>query len=101
MANYRNRGQQRILDVMVRLSGHEIEGLALKDVSDAARISPSNAKKDLENLKLAGIAEQIPETGRWRLGPKLVQIALAHLRNLERAHTKWKEIQQRYDREPK
>ena len=56
--------------------------------------------RDLWNLENAGVAEQL-EGGGWRLGPKLVQVALAFHRGLDALKRSVDEIEQRYTRSPK
>ena len=93
--------QRRIFRVVMALSGHETLGLQLAEVQRAAEIAnPSTAHRDLQLLKEIGVAEQIAETGRWRLGPKLVQIALAFTDNLDKSERRLGEIRQRFTRLP-
>lgn len=100
MSDYINAAQQRLLKVVVLLAGNEFSGLAPSDLAKALSTNPSNITRDLANLKEAGIAEQLADTGRWRLGPKLVQIALAFSDHMARSSARMSEIQQRYTRQP-
>lgn len=97
---YINAAQQRLLKVIVLLAGNEFAGLAPSDIAKALNTSPSNMTRDLANLKEAGLAEQLTDTGRWRLGPKLVQIALAFSDHMNRSSARIAEMQQRYTRKP-
>lgn len=97
---YEVAGQQRILNVLIRLAGHEVNGLTPGEVAQAAGTRPANATRDLANLAIAGLAEQIPETKRWRLAPKLIQIALAYTAAMQRAENKLSETKQRFSRDP-
>lgn len=97
---YINAAQQRLLKAIVLLAGNEFSGLAPSDLAKALNTNPSNVTRDLANLKEAGLAEQLPDTGRWRLGPKLVQIALAFSDHMSRANARIDEMQQRYTRQP-
>jgi DNA-binding IclR family transcriptional regulator len=54
--------------------------------------------RDLAVLKDLGIAEQVQETGRWRLGPRMVQIARDFELNLAKARSKVTELEQRFTR---
>lgn len=99
-SDYDNAAQQRILRALLVLSGNEFQGLAPGEVAKALGVGPSTATRDLHNLREAGFAEQIQETGRWRLGPKPVQIALAFSNQLQRAEQRLQEISNRYTREP-
>lgn len=98
--SYRNDAQQRLLKVILLLAGNEFSGLAPSDLAKALDTNPSNITRDLANLKEAGLAEQLADTGRWRLGPKLVQIALAFSEHMTRSTARVNEIQQRYTRQP-
>lgn len=103
--NYKCESQQRLLFVQSALAGHEVNGLSLTEIVKALESrmggnQKNNVFRDLHNLKLAGYAERLPDSDRWRLGPKLVQIAQAHQRYMERATSKLEETRQRYGREP-
>lgn len=98
---YRSESQQRILKILLTLGGHEINGLSPGEISKSLNIQPAHITRDLANLKIAGIAESIPETGRWRLTPKVPQIAMAMLREIEKREGFISETKQRYTRDPK
>lgn len=102
--NYACEAQQRLLRVMLALAGHEFDGLSLTEITNAlasrtGKSQKNNIFRDLHNLKEAGLAEQLPDSDCWRLAPRLVQIAVAHQRYLERAATRLDEVRQRYGRE--
>lgn len=96
---YISDAQQRILGLILVLAGHEIDGLANGQIAEANKCSPSQVTRDLANLAHMGWAEQIPGTGRWRLGPEIVQIALKHMTALDRATRRLDEIRGRFSRE--
>jgi DNA-binding IclR family transcriptional regulator len=98
---YENDGQQRILKVLLALSGHEIEGLAPGELAKGLHLTPAQITRDLANLQLAGLAEEIAATGRWRLTPKLVQIGVAMMLAVEQSEKKLAELKNRYTREPR
>lgn len=98
-STYDNSSQQRILRALVVLAGNEFQGVAPGELAKAMGESPSTATRDLHNLKEVGFAEQIQETGRWRLGPKVVQISLAFSNELARAESRLGEVKNRYTRE--
>ncbi len=100
MSDYTNPGQQRVLALLVLLAGNEFMGVLPSDLAKALGTSQSNITRDLDNLRSAGLAERIGETGRWRLGPKLVQIALAFSTHIGRMSERLAEVQQRYTRLP-
>ena len=95
---YVNSSQQRILQTLLALFGHEIQGIAPGELAEATHISPSAATRDLANLRMAGIAEQMADGNRWRLTPRIPQRALAMLSNIERAASRVEEVRNRYTR---
>ena len=97
---YRSNAQQRILRIAVYLGGHEINGLAPGEIAKGLDISAANTTHDLANLRLAGLAEQIPDTNRWRLSQRIPQIAMAMLDGLGRAEKKVAEVRNRFTRRP-
>lgn len=98
MSDYTHDGQQRILKLVLLLAGNEITGLAPADIARQQACSASMVTRDLDNLRSAGWAEQVPETQRWRLAPQVVQIAVKHMTALERASARLSETTQRYSR---
>lgn len=100
-ADDHNAAQVRVLQTLLLLQGHEFQGLAPSEVSKALNTTPSNTTRDLRVLAHLGLAEQIPETGRWRLGPKLVQVATAFQLELSRQRARLDEVAQRYTRSPR
>jgi DNA-binding IclR family transcriptional regulator len=100
MSDYTHDGQQRILKLVLLLAGNEITGLAPADIARQQACSASMVTRDLDNLKTAGWAEQVPETARWRLAPQVVQMAMQHMTALDRAKSRLAEIEHRYSRLP-
>ena len=98
MSNYTHEGQQRILQLVQLLAGHEMNGLAPAEIARQQSCSASLVTRDLDNLRTAGFAEQVPESSRWRLSPELVQIGLRYLTTLDRAERKLDELKGRYTR---
>lgn len=104
---YTCAAQQRLLAVQMALAGHEVDGISLMEIVHALSIragkepksQKNNIFRDLHNLREAGLAEQLPDSERWRLAPRLVQVATAHQRYLERAAARLDEVRQRYGRE--
>lgn len=97
--SYDSASQQRILATVMVLAGNEFNGLLPSEIAKALKVAPSAVTRDLSNLNKAGFAEQITETGRWRLGPKVVQLALAFTTAVDRSRSRLNEITQRYTRE--
>ncbi|MCB1909960.1 MAG: HTH domain-containing protein [Rhodocyclaceae bacterium] len=98
--DYDNGSQLRILRALTVLAGQEFHGVAPGELAKALDVTPGTVTRDLHNLRSAGFAEPIQETGRWRLGPKLVQIAVAFSAGVSRAESRLAEINNRYTREP-
>lgn len=95
---YLSEHQQRVLKAIQALAGHEMEGLAPGQLAKAVECSPSQVTRTLANLKHFGWAEQIATTGRWRLGPEIVQISARHSVALSRARSRLAEVENRYSR---
>jgi DNA-binding IclR family transcriptional regulator len=95
---YENEGQQRLIGLIQVLAGHELHGLAPAAIAKALGCSASAVTRDTANLQLAGWAEQVPETGNWRLGPAVVQVALKHMAAMDRAASRLEEIRNRFSR---
>lgn len=95
---YINAAQQRVLKMLMRLAGHEIEGLAPSELAAALRTSASNVTRDLANLREAGLAEPIDGNGRWRLTPRIVQVSIAAGTAFTRAQDRLDEVRQRFTR---
>lgn len=101
---YTCEAQQRLMRVMGALAGHEFDGLSLTEITNALETRTGKSQKnsifrDLHNLKEAGYAEQLPDSERWRLSARFMQIALAYQRHIERVALRLDEVRQRYGRE--
>lgn len=99
MTDYTNDAQQRILKLVVLLAGNEFVGLSPSEISKSMGVSPAAVTRDLDNLRTAGMADQIPDTGRWRLGPKLVQIGLAFASHIDKQQRMLTDLTTRYTRQ--
>jgi DNA-binding IclR family transcriptional regulator len=99
-AEYSNASQERGYRVLLTLAGHEVTGLSLSEIAKAVGASAATVLRDLRVLTKVGLAEQLTATGRWRLGPKLVQIAIAYHTNIDAARRRLDETVQRYTRIP-
>ncbi|MDY6979193.1 MAG: MarR family transcriptional regulator [Pseudomonadota bacterium] len=100
MDKYRSESQQRVLRILTVLAGHEVSGLAPGEIAKGTGYSASNVTRALANLRIAGLAEQLPDSERWRLSPKVVQIAIAHMSGLDKAQGKLDEVRNRFSRNP-
>ncbi|MGN6229158.1 MAG: winged helix-turn-helix domain-containing protein [Dyella sp.] len=94
-ANYVNAAQQRVLKMLMLLAGHEMFGLAPSEIAKAIKTSPSNVTRDLANLKEAGLAEPL-DGGRWRITPRMGQLALRVMNALGEARARVEETAQRF-----
>lgn len=98
---YHCAAQQRGYRVMLALSGNEIDGVRPGELAEGLQLSASIITRDLANLRSAGLAETLPhDSTRWRLTPKLVQIARAYEAHITRARGALDEVSQRYSRVP-
>lgn len=95
---YTHEGQQRILKLLTLLAGNEANGLAPGEIAKLQGCNPSLVTRDLDNLRTAGFAEQVPHNDYWRLSPQIVQIAIRHMVALDEATRKLDEIRTRYSR---
>lgn len=96
MSDYTNDAQQRLMKLMTLLAGHEITGMAPADIAREQGCTASMVTRDMANLVEGGYAEQVPETGRWRLSPHPVQMWMRHTVALDRAAQRIDEVRQRY-----
>ena len=87
---------QSLLRVLDALFGHEVNGLLPGDLAKKAECTASQVTRIVANLRHAGWAETVPDTGRIRLGPKPVQGALKHMADLDRAERRLAETRQRF-----
>jgi DNA-binding IclR family transcriptional regulator len=89
-------------DYLFRLAGHEVEGLRPGEIARATGFNPATVTRDLRAMRAQGVVENVPGMeDRWRLGPKLIQVAMSHMQGLERTSGRLNEVKQRYSREPK
>lgn len=99
MSDYKslNKG----LRLIYALAGHEHDGLAPMEIAEAAGLTASDATNYRKYLVAEGIVEEVPGLpGRYRLGPKIPQIAYAVQRGHERKLSLVTETHQRNTRNP-
>lgn len=92
---------RRALAVVFALQGQTFHGLRLNQIASAVNESAATTLRTLEVLADEGIVERI--AGResyWRLGPRLVQLAIAHQHEAHSLHQRVHEFDQRYSRLP-
>jgi len=102
MSNEKHRIEsvQRALKAQMCLAGHEMEGLAPSQIAQATGLTATQVTRTMANLEIAGIAEKITSNNHWRLAPRIVQIAIAHMNALDKARSKINEVTNRYSRTP-
>jgi hypothetical protein len=76
---YINESQQRLLLLLKALAGHEINGLSPAEIKQRIDIPSATLTRDLENLKHAGWAENVPTApDRVRLSKEPIILAVKH-----------------------
>lgn len=96
--DYTNAAQQRLLQLIDLLAGHELQGLEPGAIAKALNCPASRVTADLDNLRTAGWGEQTPQGGRWRLAPHVVQISLRHAAAIRSGEQHLKDVVQRFSR---
>lgn len=94
-----NAAQGRVLRLVEALAGYEMEGRRLTDLAAELGGSLPMTLRDLQSAAAAGWTEQ-REDGKWRLGPRPVQVAVRFQMALARERERIDECQQRYTRAP-
>ena len=97
---YSNASQQRILKVVLALFSDVVQGVSNAAITKATGASASNVTRDLENLRIAGLAERDEATGHWRLTPCLPQQSIKVLNSIDRAQRRVDEVRNRFTRNP-
>ena len=96
--DYTNAAQQRLLQLIDLLAGHELQGLLPGEIAKALAVNASTVTRDLDNLRTAGWAELTPKGDRWRLAPHVIQHSLRYAAALNAGQQQWCDVQQRYGR---
>lgn len=97
--DYTNSSQQRILNVLLTMFGHEINGLEPGQIAEMTQTSPSNITRDIFNLRKAGFVEQLQhDENRFRVSPMIGQKSISILTTIERAASRVDEAKNRYTR---
>lgn len=86
----------KVLSLIPLLAGNEMTGLTPGQLAKSLDISPAQIGHYLVTLQEAGFAEPLGDTGRWTLGPRLMQVALAHLSHMDRQQKVLDETKQRF-----
>ena len=93
---YSSDSQQRVLQVLDLLFGHEITGLAPGEIAKSINATASSITRDLANLTQAGMAEEVGSSGRYRITPRLGSRALATLQTFDRAEKQLGDLKTRF-----
>lgn len=92
---------ERICQLIMAMAGNEVQGVRNSELAEALKVSRPTITRDLASLEKIGVVEEIPGmNGRWRLGPKLIQISRAHAEGIARIKSSVAEIEQRFSRTP-
>lgn len=87
--------------LLFTLAGRSRNGLRLKPIADVIGESPSTTLRNLQRLAEDGLVERSPyDQDNWRLSPRIVQIALAHLAEVTREEQQLNDFKNRYSRSP-
>ncbi|HGM5880621.1 helix-turn-helix domain-containing protein [Stenotrophomonas maltophilia] len=87
--------------LLFALAGHSRNGLRLKPIADGIGESPSTTLRNLQRMAEDGLVERSPyDQDNWRLSPRIVQIALAHLAEVVREEQQLNDFKNRYSRSP-
>jgi DNA-binding IclR family transcriptional regulator len=90
---------RRAIRLLFLLKGHAFNGLRLKQLAEAAEQSPSTTLRDLEVLADEGVVERLAnDKDRWRLTPKVIQLAIAHQAEMAALQQRVDDTTQRYSR---
>jgi DNA-binding IclR family transcriptional regulator len=91
----------RTIQIIRALAGHEFDGLLLGQVAQACDLHPSTALGYLEALVYHGIVARDTRNPKlWRLGPALVQIAIAFQAHLAAKQRELDNFAHNYTRHP-
>jgi DNA-binding IclR family transcriptional regulator len=88
---HKSSAAQRLLQVISALKGHSLQGLTNGELARLLKETPVNISRTLKVLGDAGMVTSL-SGGRYVLGPTLLQIALAHLEEIQRAQSKLNEM---------
>lgn len=98
--SYTNAAQQRLLQLIDLLAGHELAGLAPTEIARALGCTAPVVTRDLDNLRTAGWAELHPGGKTWRLAPHAIQISLRYAAGLQAGSQNLRDTQRRYGTPP-
>lgn len=85
----------KVLEVLKALRGHTLTGLSNGQLAKALGESPSTINRCLNTLVQAGLVEKKPDTGRFTHSVMMLQIAVSHMSEMDRATNLHRELTQR------
>ncbi|AYO54936.1 helix-turn-helix domain-containing protein [Acinetobacter wuhouensis] len=88
------KSAEKVLDVLIALTGHSLTGAKLNDIAKRIGENPAQVFRQLQTLISKGFAAQMDD-GSYALGNKLVSIAHAHSDEINRAQNHLSEHVQR------
>lgn len=92
---------KKCMAIIWALKGHELHGLSPSEIARACGISNSDVTNLRKTMMEEGYVEQVRGIeGRYRLAPKLIQVAYAHMDGIKRARLEIDENEQRCTRLP-
>jgi DNA-binding IclR family transcriptional regulator len=97
---YTNAAQQRVLQLLLAMFGDVVAGYTPGALAKAINTTASNITRDLDNLATAGFAEQLEETGHWRLTARVPQQAIKVFAAINAHERRLEEAKQRFTRNP-
>ena len=87
--------------ILFGLAGHSYRGLRLQQIADGIGESPGTTLRNLQRMEADGLVERSPlDKENWRLSARVVQIAVAHLDEVQREEQQLDTFRQRYSRQP-
>ncbi|MFY9179646.1 MAG: helix-turn-helix domain-containing protein [Venatoribacter sp.] len=87
----------KVLNVLIALQGHCLNGLSNTDLAKALRESPTTINRCCNTLIAAGLVTQL-ENGRFAHSVKMLQIAQSTANELSRGSERIAELTQRINR---
>ncbi len=89
-----SKSAERVLDILKLLKGHSLNGLSNSEIAKALGEHPVNVSRAVAVLESKGLATRL-ETGRWAHSVSMLQIAVAHMSEMDHAEQRLGELRQR------
>ena len=88
--------QERIIAIVEKLAGKQIEGMSNKALAHELKTTEANACRDLKILEAHGWIEKSGPLGKWRLTPKFGGFAGQIIKGFQSAKLRLSEDEARY-----